>query len=144
MVFRKDKKFQRVLSILLSLYLIVGMLPMAVAAQDVVYPSEKPISGNPYTPKYGGGDYEEEEICEEEGYDEYYTEEPEAEAETMQGNPEQLISPASAVIVMDEAELVTEISAGTAVITLGTDIYISGDNLVIPTGADIRLEGNSS
>jgi len=52
------------------------------------------------------------------------------------------ITPASSVTVMDEAELVAEISAGTAVIALGADIYISGDNLSIPAGADIRLEGN--
>ena len=53
-----------------------------------------------------------------------------------------IIIPASSVIVMDETELIDEINAGTAVITLGTDVYVSGSNLVIPTGVDITLEGN--
>jgi len=76
------------------------------------------------------------------------TDEPdlEPEVETQQAMPEQsadrLLSLASSVTVMDEAELVTEISAGTAVITLGADIYVSGTNLSIPAGFDITLEGN--
>jgi len=72
---------QRILGILLVFFLIAGTLPMAIAADDVVYPSEGVALEDPYSPDYG--DYEEEEMYDEdkeiyeEDYedDEDYTEE---------------------------------------------------------------------
>jgi len=75
-----------------------------------------------------------------EATDEYeFTETPSVELEQY---AERLIAPASSVTVMNEAELVAEISLGTNFIVLGTNIYVSEANLIIPTGADITLEGN--
>jgi len=59
-----------------------------------------------------------------------------------QASTEEHIAPTFLVTVMNEAELVAEISASTPVITLGTDIYVSDANLIIPAGADITLEGD--
>ncbi|MCL2569148.1 MAG: S-layer homology domain-containing protein [Oscillospiraceae bacterium] len=60
----------------------------------------------------------------------------------LEQNIEPLITPTSFITVMDEAELVAEISVGAPVITLGADIYVSGANLSIPADTDIRLEGS--
>ncbi|MCL2572330.1 MAG: S-layer homology domain-containing protein [Defluviitaleaceae bacterium] len=60
----------------------------------------------------------------------------------LEQSPGLSVSPASLSVVMNETELIAEISAGAAVITLGTNINISGANLAIPAGADVTLVGN--
>ena len=69
---RKDKKFQRVLSILLSLFLIVGILPMAIAAQDATYPGVGgAVLEDLYNPDYGDCEDDDEHYTQENDYAEY-------------------------------------------------------------------------
>jgi len=127
---RQGVGLRRMISLLLIIYMMMNFMSTDLFAQTAS--EESIVLGDDVTSIEVS---ENDKVADEHEFTETLSED-------LEQGIEQLVVPTSFVIVMNEAELVDEINAGTSVIVLGTDIYISGPNLVIPTGANITLEGS--